>query len=50
MSQFMFRFLSPLLFFLAVVLYFGDFRLISIAVAVTGVGSFLISEELQPKR
>ncbi len=46
MARFLFRMLTPLLFLFAVMMYLGDFRLVAIAFAASGYGSYLIAEEL----
>lgn len=47
--QFLFRVLTPMLFFFSVIIYIGDFRIASAVLAGCGVLSHLIAEELKAR-
>ena len=47
--QFLFRVLTPLLFFFSVIIYIGDFRIASAVLAGCGVLSHLIAEEIKAR-
>lgn len=47
MVRFVFRLLTPLLLFFAVMMFLSDFRLVAIGFAIAGYVSYLISEELR---
>jgi hypothetical protein len=48
MARFVFRLLTPHLFFFAVMLYLIDLRPIAVALAIAGAASYFIAEELSP--
>ncbi len=50
MARFAFRLLTPLMFGLAVMMYFSGFRLVAIAFGAAGCVSYFIAQELSPKR
>jgi hypothetical protein len=47
--QFTFRFLTPLMFAFAVMMYFGGFRMVAFAFSAAGCVGYLISQELSSK-
>ena len=48
MARFVFRLLTPHLFFFAVMMYLIDLRMIAVGLAAAGIVSYLIAEELSP--
>jgi hypothetical protein len=50
MVRVIFRLLTPLMFFFAVIVYIADFRLMAIPFAAAGYLFFLIAQELSPSR